>query len=100
MMYNKIELPYNAKVTHYYGHREARVYDVLITIDRDSDVGKDLENELLKKSGKSKNNCVVFTVNFGYANIYFWIYDFEIIVGTKLVIASKMKKESDFEIAD
>lgn len=84
-MYDYIKLPYNAKVTNYYGCKVATVQNIITKIDRDSDIGMDLEAELLERAGiDNKYNHVVFTVNFGYTDIHFWCHDFEIIIGMQL----------------
>lgn len=62
-------------------YRTARVTNWSIEIDRDSDVGIDLENSLAKAAEVKTDNHVVYSIN---DEMHIWCTDGKILIGTKI----------------
>ena len=80
----------NDKVV-YHSYRTAKVYNTFFEIDRNSDVGRDMEDTLIEKSGaRGRDNHVVFEIvncRDG-ATLYVWIHDDMIRVGSEIYLGS------------
>lgn len=71
----------------FHPYRTIRVFGTYIDIDRDSDIGKKLEEDLIQKSGRTygDNHCGFTIQEENEAPLYVWITDDLIRIGTKLL---------------
>lgn len=77
---------YIKKVT-FHPYRTARVFNRFLSIKRNSNVGKELENKLAKMAGTCQDNHSVYSIQLrDEQEIHVWCTDSEIMFGLELKI--------------
>lgn len=85
-MDNMIEFEkiYVSKVT-FHPYRTARVFNRFLSIERKSDVGKELETTLAKKAGVNPDNHTVYSIQLkNEQEVHVWCDDSKIMFGLEL----------------